>query len=54
MSFDILVFDLLCVVIANVINIACFKDNALFTFVSFKKEGVCLNNIKKLLSSIFV
>lgn len=52
MSFDVLVPVLLCVVIAGLINAACFEENAPFTSGYFKGEGVYSNNPEILLNSI--
>jgi hypothetical protein len=51
-SFDVLVPVLLCVVIAGLINAACFEEDAPFTSGGFKGEGVCSNDPEILLSSI--
>jgi hypothetical protein len=51
-SFDVLVLVLLCVVIAGVVDAACFKEDSPFTSVGFNREGVCSNDPEILLSSI--
>jgi hypothetical protein len=52
--FNVLVLVLLYAVIISIVDAACFKEDSSFTFVSFNKEGVCLNNLKILLNSILI
>jgi hypothetical protein len=51
-SFDVLVSVLLCVVIAGVVDAACFEEDSPFTSVGFNGEGVCSNDPEILLDSI--
>jgi hypothetical protein len=53
-SFDVLVPVLLCVVIAGVVDAACFKEDSPFTSVDFSREDVCSNDPQILLSSISI
>ena len=44
MSFNVLVPVLLCVVIAGVVDAACFEEDSPFTSIGFNGEGVCSND----------
>jgi hypothetical protein len=50
--FDVLIPVLLYVVIASVVDAACFEEDSPFTSVIFNKEGVCSNDPEILLGSI--
>ena len=53
MSFDFRVLVLLCVVIAGVVDAACFEEDCSpFTFVGFNREAIGANDPEILLRSI--
>ena len=51
-SFDVRVPVLLCVVIAGVVDAACFEEDFPITSVCFNRKGVCSNDPEILLGSI--
>ena len=51
-SFDVPVPVLLCVVIAGVVDTACFEEDSPSNSVGFNREGICSNDPEILLGSI--
>ncbi len=51
-SFDVLVPVLLCVVIARVVDAACFEEDPPFTAVGFNGEDVCSKDPEIILGRI--